>query len=582
MSKVLQYMKPYLGILFIAIALLTIQAMCDLALPDYMSNIVNNGIMSGSTIYIWQTGGKMLLVTLLGTAASITMGYCAAYIASSVAHNIRFDVFKKVQSFSNAEIDKYGTASLITRTTNDITQVQIMLVISIRMIFYAPILGTGGVLHALSKSASMSWVIAASVIALIAFILIIYFTAVPKFKIIQNLVDRLNLVAKENLQGMLVIRAFNTQTFEEKRFDVANTNLMETQLFVNRAMALAMPFIMLVMNLTTVLIIWIGSNQVSALKVEIGDMMAFMQYAMQILMSFLMLSIMFILIPRAAVSAERIKDVLETENSITDPEKPQKYRKDFTPVVEFKNVSFRYPGGDSEMLYNISFTARKGETTAIIGATGSGKSTLVNLLIRFYDIDSGEILIDGVDIRNVTLKDLRDKISYIPQKSLLFSGTIESNLKYALDQRSTENAGNEAMERAARISQSTEFIDEKPEKYDSIIAQGGANVSGGQKQRLSIARAIVKNAPIYIFDDSFSALDLKTDAALRAAIKKEIKDVTLFIVAQRISTIKDAEQIIVLDHGTIAGIGTHKELLESCTIYREIATSQLSEEELLK
>ncbi|MCL2319313.1 MAG: ABC transporter ATP-binding protein/permease [Treponema sp.] len=582
MSKVLQYMKPYLGILFIAIALLTIQAMCDLALPDYMSNIVNNGIMSGSTIYIWQTGGKMLLVTLLGTAASITMGYCAAYIASSVAHNIRFDVFKKVQSFSNAEIDKYGTASLITRTTNDITQVQIMLVISIRMIFYAPILGTGGVLHALSKSASMSWVIAASVIALIAFILIIYFTAVPKFKIIQNLVDRLNLVAKENLQGMLVIRAFNTQTFEEKRFDVANTNLMETQLFVNRAMALAMPFIMLVMNLTTVLIIWIGSNQVSALKVEIGDMMAFMQYAMQILMSFLMLSIMFILIPRAAVSAERIKDVLETENSITDPEKPQKYRKDFTPVVEFKNVSFRYPGGDSEMLYNISFTARKGETTAIIGATGSGKSTLVNLLIRFYDIDSGEILIDGVDIRNVTLKDLRDKISYIPQKSLLFSGTIESNLKYALDQRSTENAGNEAMERAARISQSTEFIDEKPEKYDSIIAQGGANVSGGQKQRLSIARAIVKNAPIYIFDDSFSALDLKTDAALRVAIKKEIKDVTLFIVAQRISTIKDAEQIIVLDHGTIAGIGTHKELLESCTIYREIATSQLSEEELLK
>ena len=582
MSKVLAYMKPYLGILLIAIALLTVQAMCDLALPDYMSNIVNNGIMSGSTIYIWQTGAKMLLVTLLGTAASITMGYCAAYIASSVAHNMRFDIFKKVQSFSNAEIDKFGTASLITRTTNDITQVQMMLVISVRMIFYAPILGTGGVLHALAKSHSMSWVIAVSVIALIAFILVIYFTAVPKFKVIQNLVDRLNLVAKENLQGMLVIRAFNTQKFEEKRFDVANTNLMETQLFVNRAMALAMPFIMLVMNLTTVLIIWIGSNQVSALKVEIGDMMAFMQYAMQILMSFLMLSIMFILIPRAAVSAERIKDVLETENSITDPEKPQKYRKDFTPVVEFKNVSFRYPGGDSEMLYNISFTARKGETTAIIGATGSGKSTLVNLLIRFYDIDSGEILIDGVDIRNVTLKDLRDKISYIPQKSLLFSGTIESNLKYALDQRSTENAGNEAMERAARISQSTEFIDEKPEKYDSIIAQGGANVSGGQKQRLSIARAIVKNAPIYIFDDSFSALDLKTDAALRAAIKKEIKEVTLFIVAQRISTIKDAEQIIVLDHGTIAGIGTHKELLESCTIYREIATSQLSEEELLK
>jgi len=386
---------------------------------------------------------------------------------------------------------------------------------------------------------------------------------------------------------MLVVRAFNSQKFEEDRFDTANTNLTETNLFVNRTMALAMPFVMLVMNLTMVLIIWIGSKQVSAFKVQIGDMMAFMQYAMQIIMSFLMLSIMFILIPRAAVSMDRIKDVLETENSITDPENPQKYREDFTPVVEFKNVDFRYPGGDSYVLANISFTARKGETTAIIGATGSGKSTLVSLLIRFYDTQNGEILVDGVDIKKVSLKDLRNKISYIPQKSLLFSGTIESNLKYALDRRSmdrrsSENTSDELMERAARISQSLEFIDAKPEKYDSIIAQGGANVSGGQKQRLSIARAIVKNAPIYIFDDSFSALDLKTDAALRSAIKKEIKDATLIIVAQRISTIKDAEQIVVLDHGRIAGIGTHKELLDTCKIYREIATSQLDEEELLK
>jgi len=577
MSKVIEYLKPYLGILLLAIALLSVQAMCDLALPDYMSDIVNNGVMTGSTAYILLTGGKMLLITLLGAGASITMGYCAARIAAGVSHDLRFDVFKKVQGFSNVEIDNFGTASLITRTTNDLTQIQMMLVISVRMVFYAPILGTGGIINALSKSTSMSWVIAVAVICLVGFIMIIFSVVYPRFKIVQSLVDRLNLVSKENLQGMLVIRAFNTQKFEEKRFDVANRELTETNLFLNRAMSLAMPFVMLVMNLTTVLVIWIGSNQVSAFQIQIGDMLAFMQYALQIIMAFLMLSMMFILIPRAAVSAGRLKEVLETENSITDPENPQKYREDFTPVVEFKNVNFRYPGGDDNVLENISFTARKGQTTAIIGATGCGKSTLVNLLIRFYDVKGGEILIDGVDVRNVTLKDLRSKIAYIPQKSLLFSGTITSNLNYA-----DKNASDEQLEKAARISQSTEFILEKPEKYDSTIAQGGTNVSGGQRQRLSIARAIVKNAPIYVFDDSFSALDLKTDAALRAAIKRELKDTTLFIVAQRISTIKDAEQIIVLDKGRIAGIGIHRELLDSCEVYREIATSQLSEEELLK
>ena len=407
--------------------------------------------------------------------------------------------------------------------------------------------------------------------------MIIFSVVYPKFKIVQSLVDRLNLVSKENLQGMLVIRAFNTQKFEEDRFDVANRDLTETNLFLNRTLSLAMPFVMLVMNLTTVLVIWIGSNQVSAFKIQIGDMLAFMQYAMQIIMAFLMLSMMFILIPRAAVSAGRLKEVLETENSITDPENPQKFREHFTPVVEFKNVNFCYPGGDDNVLENISFTAKKGQTTAIIGATGCGKSTLVNLLIRFYDVGGGEILIDGMDIRNVTLKDLRSKIAYIPQKSLLFSGTVTSNLNYA-----DKNADEELLEKAARISQSAEFILEKPEKYDAPIAQGGTNVSGGQRQRLSIARAIVKNAPIYVFDDSFSALDLKTDAALRAAIKSELKDTTLFIVAQRISTIKDAEQIIVLDKGRIAGIGVHRDLLDSCEVYREIATSQLSEEELLK
>jgi len=577
MSKIIEYLKPYLGILLFAVALLVVQAMCDLALPDLMSNIVNNGVMNNSNDYILQTGGKMLLITILGAIASITMGFCAATIAASVSHDLRFDVFKKVQGFSNVEIDKFGTASLITRTTNDLTQIQMMLVISIRMVFYAPILGTGGIINALSRSTSMTWVIALAIIVLVGFIMLIFTFVFPKFQIVQNLVDRLNLVSKENLQGMLVIRAFNTQKFEEKRFDVANKDLTETNLFLNRTLSLAMPFVMLVMNLSMVIIIWIGSKQVSALKMEIGDMMAFMQYAMQIIMAFLMLSMMFILIPRAAVSAGRIKDVLETGNSIRDPETPKKFRDDFTPVVEFKNVNFRYPGGDDNVLENINFKATSGETTAVIGATGSGKSTLVNLLIRFYDINDGEILIDGVDIRDLTLKDLRRKISYIPQKSLLFSGTIRSNLAYA-----DAGASDDLMEKAARISQSTEFITTKPEQYDSIIAQGGTNVSGGQRQRLSIARAIVKNAPIYIFDDSFSALDLKTDSALRAAIKKELKGTTLFIVAQRISTIKDAEQIIVLDHGRIAGIGTHRDLLENCEVYREIATSQLSEEELLK
>ena len=577
MSKVFEYIKPYFGMLLLAVSLLFVQANCELALPDYMSEIVNRGILGSNTSLIWQYGGRMLFVTFLGALASISVGYLAATIAANVSHDIRFDVFKKVQGFSHAEIDKFGTASLITRTTNDIMQIQIMLVMGIRMVFYSPIMGIGGVFNALSKSASMSWIIAVVLIVLFGFIMIVLSFVMPKFRIVQQLIDRLNLVIKENLEGMLVIRAFNTQKFEEDRFDRANKNLAETTLFVNRSMAVTMPFIMFVMNFTTVIIIWIGSKQVSAFKMEIGSMLAFMQYAMQIIMSFMMLSMMFIFIPRAAVSANRVKDVLETRNSITNPENPQKYNERFTSVVEFKNVCFHYPGGDDNVLENISFTANNGETTAIIGATGSGKSTLVNLLVRFYDISDGEILIDGVDIRNVTLEDLRKKISYIPQKSLLFSGTIASNLKYA-----DKNADDKILERAAKISQSAEFIMAKPEKYESPIAQGGSNVSGGQRQRLSIARAIVKNAPVYIFDDSFSALDLKTDSALRAAIKNEIKGATLIIVAQRISTIKDAEQIIVLDHGKITGKGRHRDLLENCEVYREIAGSQLSEEELLK
>lgn len=572
MKAVFKYVKPYIGMLLLAVALLFVQAICDLALPDYMSEIVNKGVLISDTAFIWITGGRMLLVTLLGAFASIAVGYFSAQIAAGVSHDLRSDVFSKVQSFSNAEIDKFGSSSLITRTTNDITQIQTMLVMAIRMVVYAPILGAGGVFNALSRSASMTWIIALSIICILLFIIMLFMIAMPKFKLVQKLVDRLNLVARENLDGMLVIRAFNTQGFERDRFDIANKELTATNLFVNRAMAVAMPVVMLVMNLTTVLIVWVGANQVSGFHMNVGDMMAFMQYAIQIIMAFMMLSLMLILIPRAAVSANRVQEVLDSEISIKSPAEPQKYNESFLSEIQFRNVDFTYPGGDDNVLHNINFTARPGQTTAIIGATGSGKSTLVNLIMRFYDVTEGQILIDGKDVRNVELHDLRDKIGYIPQKALLFSGTIKSNIEYGNK--------NGDIESAARISQSTEFIENKPDKYDSPIAQGGANVSGGQKQRLSIARALNKNGAIYIFDDSFSALDLKTDSKLRAAIKSEIKNATLIIVAQRISTIMDAEQIIVLDNGRIAGKGTHKELLQDCGVYREIAKSQLSEEEL--
>ncbi len=572
MKAIFKYIRPYTGMLLLAVSLLFVQAICDLALPDYMSEIVNKGVLIGDTAFIWGTGGKMLLVTLLGAVSSISVGFFAAQIAAGVSHDMRFDVFNKVQEFSHAEIDKFGSSSLITRTTNDITQIQMLLVLAIRMVFYAPILGAGGVFNALTRSVSMTWVIALSIICILLCIIILFIIAMPKFNLVQKLVDRLNLVARENLDGMLVIRAFNTQEFEKNRFDIANKELTSVNLFVNRAMAVAMPVVMLIMNLTTVLIVWVGANQVSSFHMDVGDMMAFMQYAIQIIMAFMMLSMMLILIPRAAVSANRVQEILDSEINIKSPENPQRYKENFSPEIQFKNVDFAYPGGDGNVLHNIDFNAKKGQTTAIIGATGSGKSTLVNLIVRFYDVTGGQILIDGKDIRDVNIHDLREKIGYIPQKALLFSGTIKSNLEYGNK--------NGDIEKSARISQSTEFIENKPERYDSPIAQGGTNVSGGQKQRLSIARALNRNAPIYIFDDSFSALDLKTDSRLRAAIKAEIKDATLLIVAQRISTIMDAEQIIVLDNGRIAGRGTHKELLRSCSVYQEIARSQMSEEEL--
>lgn len=577
MIKLARYIRPYIGMLLCAVALLFVQAITDLALPDYMADIVNTGVMSGDRIFILKTGVIMILVTLLGTAASITVGFFAALIAAGVARDLRLDVFRKVSSFSHAEFDKFSTASLITRTTNDISQVQNVLVMMVRLIFYAPILGIGGIIKAVSSSTSMSWVIGVAVICLVGVIMVLFSIVMPKFKLVQKLVDRLNLVTRENIEGMLVIRAFNTQRFEEDRLDKANTDLTSTNLFVNRTMALMMPFMMLIMNLTTVIIVWVGAKQVSAFNMEIGDMMAYMQYAMQIIMAFLMMSMMFIMVPRASVSAERIAEVLSTELTVLDDEKPVEFNGEFDSEVEFRDVSFCYPGGQDNVLHNISFTARAGETTAIIGSTGSGKSTLVNLILRFYDVTGGQILIDGKDIRKVSRISLREKIGYVPQKSSLFSGTIKSNLYYA-----DKNATMENIEKAARVAQAADFISGKEEGYDSTIAQGGTNVSGGQKQRLSIARALVKNAPIYIFDDSFSALDLKTDKKLRAALKKETGRSTILLVAQRVGTIMDAEQIVVLDNGRIAGLGTHSELMKSCEVYQQIARSQLSEEELAR
>ena len=570
-------MKPYTGMLLCAVALLFIQAMCDLALPDYMSDIINKGVMAGDNRYIWSSGGTMLLVALFGAAASITMGYFAAMIAANVARDMRQSIFTKVESFSSAEIDKFGSASLITRTTNDITQIQTLLVLVIRIVVYAPIMGAGGVFKAISHSTTMTWVIGVAVICLIGVIIILFTMTMPKFKMVQSLIDRLNLVTRENLEGILVVRAFNTQKFELDRFDTANKNLTGLSLFVNRAMVFMMPFMMLVMNVTMVVIIWVGSHQVAQLKLEVGDMFAYMQYAMQIIMSFLMLSMMFIMVPRATVSANRIAEVLDTPETVFDPESPTNYGADFTPDVEFRDVCFHYPGGEGDVLHNISFTAQGGQTTAIIGSTGSGKSTIINLIMRFYDVTAGKILIDNKDVRDVSRSDLRSKIGYVPQKSNLFSGTIKSNLLYGDEGSSQEN-----IRRAADIAQATEFILEKENGFDENIAQGGTNVSGGQRQRLSIARALVKNAPIYVFDDSFSALDLKTDSRLRAALSREMAHSTIIIVAQRVSTIMNAEQIITLDNGNIAGIGTHRELLQNCEVYKEIAYSQLSEEELSK
>ncbi len=526
--------------------------------------------------YILRIGGIMLLVTLVSVACTIAVSYLSARTAAGAARDLRQSVFQKVESFSSTEFDRFSTASLITRTTNDITQIQMVVIMMIRMVFYAPIMGVGGIIRAIGKDSSMWWLIAVAVAMLLSLVVIVFSVSLPKFKRMQSLVDRLNMVTRDSLAGMMVIRAFNMQPFEARRFDEANQDLTGTTLFVSRVMATMFPTMMLIMNGLTLAIIWVGAHQVAQARMQVGDMMAFLQYAMQIVFSFLMMSFMFIILPRASVSAGRVSEVLDTEPTIHDPQQPKTFPEPFRGTVEFRDVSFRYPGADEDVLHDISFTARPGQTTAFIGSTGSGKSTVVNLIPRFYDITSGAILIDGVDIRDVSQNALRERIGYIPQKSTLFSGTIESNLRYA-----DENAGERMLEEAIEIAQAAEFVSTQPGGMQAEIAQGGANVSGGQKQRLSIARALVKRAPIYIFDDSFSALDFKTDAALRRALKERMRQgSTLIFVTQRVSTIKNAEQIIVLEEGSVVGKGTHQQLMDTCETYREIALSQLSVEEL--
>lgn len=525
--------------------------------------------------YIVRTGAKMVALAFLGMLVAVMVSYLASVVGSRVSRNLRKDVFEKVVSFSHKEFDHFSTASLITRSTNDIQQVQMVVIMMLRVLLYAPILAVGGIYKVVTTNSKMTWILAISVGAIFAIVGVLFVVAMPKFKSLQALVDRLNLVSRETITGIPVIRAFGTQKHEEKRFDKANLDLMKTNLFVNRTMTFMMPLMMIIMNLTGILIVWSGAKYIDAGSMQVGDMMAFIQYAMQIIMSFLMLTMLSIIVPRATVSANRIFEVISTKSSVNDPESSMTTVSEKKGYVEFKDVCFSYPGAEDEVLSNISFTAKPGETTAIIGSTGCGKSTLINLIPRFYDVTKGEVLVNGVNVQNMKKCELRDCIGYVPQKGVLFSGTIESNIKY-----SNENMADESMEKAARIAQASNFIEEKPEAYDSAIAQGGTNVSGGQKQRLSIARAIAKNPDIYIFDDSFSALDYKTDVTLRKALKEETADSTVIIVAQRISTILHADQIIVLEEGRIAGVGTHKELLDSCEVYQQIATSQLSKEEL--
>lgn len=574
MKTTLKYYRPYILPIVLIIAFLFGQAMCELALPGYMSDIINNGIVKQDMDYIRHTGLIMIAVAAATVVCAIMGSLLASRAAARSSRDIRRALFRKVTAFSAAELNDFSTASLITRSTNDVQMVQQATVMILRLACFAPIMGIGAVIKALNTSVSLSWTIGIALLVILGIMTVSFFLVLPKFQVLQTKLDKLNLLMKERLSGVLVIRAFNTEKSEEKRFDIANRDLTKINMFTNKAMSFMMPMLMFVMNGVSILIVWAGAHLVNDGSLMIGDMLAYLQYAMHVIMSFLFITMMFIMIPRAIVSAKRIGEVLDVEPSIEDPEMPETVE-DHRGVVEFDHVSFSYPDAEKEVLEDISFTAGPGRTTAIIGGTGSGKSTLISLIPRFYDATEGSVRVDGKDVREITQHELRDQIGYVPQKGLLFSGTIASNLQYG-----KEDATEAEMLEAAETAQAMDFIREKEHGLDEEVAQGGTNVSGGQKQRLSIARALVKKPKIYIFDDSFSALDFKTDKALREALKEKVGDSTIIIVAQRINTIIDADQILVLDEGRLAGKGTHDELMETCDVYREIALSQLSEEEL--
>ena len=577
MKHILRIFSGYWLMFIILVGFTYAMVMANLWLPDKMSEIVNNGIIKQDMPAIWHNGLAMIVVTAAGGLCSIVIGFLAARIATGMAQKLRTELFGRVESFALADFNKFSTASLITRSTNDIQQIQMTSILLLRLALMAPIMAIGGLQKAIHNAPNLSWIIALAVSVLLVVIAVLFVIAVPRFKKLQTLVDKLNLVTRENLVGLKVIRAFHNEKIEQKKFQQANTELNKMNLFVNRLMMLLDPIMTLVMNFSSVAIVWFGAHLISSGNLQIGNMMAFLEYAMQVIISFLLLSMVFIMVPRAAVSVKRVGEVLDTLPSIIDPSSPQQLLDDATGKIEFKDVTFTYPDADLPVLSNINFTAEPGQTTAFIGSTGSGKSTLINLIPRFYDVSAGQILLDGVDIRNLKLEDLYDQIGYVPQKGVLFSGTIASNIKYG-----NAKASQKLVEKSAKIAQAAEFISELKNGYKNDIAQGGSNVSGGQRQRLSIARAIAVEPNVYIFDDSFSALDFKTDAKLRSALAKETKHKTVLIVGQRINTIMNADKIIVLDEGKIVGQGTHQELMKNCQVYQEIAASQLSEDDLQK